>query len=143
MNLNGYPSSLARLNGMCGIITCLLECCPVVISAMITCLMNCWQTILLTLHRPFGGSRFLKSIIRQFIFNDNRWGRTPFGNNVLRKLYSIVIILCHLLLHRNWGTLWFHLGKDQPYFHLSDQHFICSGKNGYLCYIFWWFCIIC
>ena len=65
-------------------------------------LSNLLQTILIPLHNPIEGFKFLNNIIGQFILSCNLYfGR--FSDNVFKNSYS------HLLLYQNYSMFYPHL----------------------------------
>ena len=82
----GYPSFSASERGILGSNTCFPAYFHVIISADITFDSKPLHIILVPLQSPFDGSKFCKSMIRQFFFKTNLWGGGPFGVSVFKIL---------------------------------------------------------
>ena len=85
LNGNGYPSFSGGDREILGKNTCFFACWPIVISAYITFLQKLLHTILVPLHKPFAGSKFLRSMIGQLTFNSKLCGGSPFGKRVFKN----------------------------------------------------------
>ena len=79
-----FPLKFARLNGICGMMTCSPICWSTAISVKIAWFPKSRHTILVP-QRPFDGFKFLRSIMGQSFFKISLCGGSPFDNKKLRN----------------------------------------------------------